>query len=370
MDISQIRDLAETVKQARAEKLNEAMTKTALVMPFLRALGYDVFNHKEVAAEYTADFGTKKGEKVDFAILRHGRPVMLMECKPIGTALDSSKCSQLFRYFTTCPEVKIGILTDGCHYMFFSDIEQENVMDQTPFMEIDLCDFQERLLPELEKLSKSSWNIDEVLYSASALKIVQAIKSAFAADIDNPSGEFVKFYGSLCYGGPFTAKQKQNFWPLVKQAVDEYFEDRINQRLEAAKFAGVKAQVDKEIEKSEHLLPEEPQCQNSGIVTYNTEVWALVLIRTVLRDVISPARIVMRDQKSYCSILLDNNNRKTICRLFNFKHFDWGMESIGENAAIHIFNTEKGERFPLTFIDDIYPLVEYLVQAVRRIEGE
>ena len=148
MDISQIRDLAETVKQAKAENFNEAMTKTTLVMPFLRALGYDVFNHKEVAAEYTSDFGTKKGEKVDFAILRRGSPVMLIECKPIGTELDSNKCSQLFRYFTTCSDVKIGILTDGCRYMFFSDLEQENVMDRVPFMEIDIANFHERLLPD------------------------------------------------------------------------------------------------------------------------------------------------------------------------------------------------------------------------------
>lgn len=370
MDISQIRDLAETVKQAKAENFNEAMTKTTLVMPFLRALGYDVFNHKEVAAEYTSDFGTKKGEKVDFAILRRGSPVMLIECKPIGTELDSNKCSQLFRYFTTCSDVKIGILTDGCRYMFFSDLEQENVMDRVPFMEIDIANFHERLLPELDKLSKSAWDMRAILSSAWELKSVQTIKEEFAKDMENPSNEFVKFYGSLCCSGPFTAKLRKEFWPLVKRALDEYFEDRINQRLEAAKFTGLKAHVEKEIEEVNQTLPKEPQNNESGVITYNTEVWALVLIRTVLRDIVAPCRIGMRDQKSYCSILLDNNNRKTICRLYNFTHFDWGMENIGDHAAIHIFNTEKGERFPLTYIDDIYPLVDNLIQAVKRIDNK
>lgn len=368
MDISQIRELAEIIKQVQNDKLNEAMTKMSLVLPFIKALGYDIFNHKEVAAEYTADFGTKRGEKVDFAILRKGCPVMLIECKPLGTSLDTNKCSQLFRYFTTCSEVKIGILTDGCRYLFFSDLEQENVMDKTPFMEIDISNFQERLLPELEKLSKKSWDMGAVLHSAFDLKVVQVIKEAFADDIENPSEEFVKFYGSICYSGPFTTKQRKLFWPLVKRAVDEYFEDQINQRLEAAKLVNMKAQVQKEIIEATHNLPEEPQSNKPGVVTYNSEVWAFVVIRTLLREIIDPSRITMRDQKSYCGILLDDNNRKPICRLYNFEHFDWGMENIGKNAAIQIFYVEEGVRFPLKYIDDIYPLVDKLFQAVRRYE--
>lgn len=127
--------------------------------------------------------------------------------------------------------------------------------------------------------------------------------------------------------------------------------------------------VDSPVEKT-HNLPVEPETGKDGIVTHNTEVWALVAIRTLLRDVVSPSRIVMRDQKSYCSILLDDNNRKPICRLFNFDHFDWGMDNIGKNAYILILteSNEKGERHNLQYVDDIYPLTEPLVKAVMRHE--
>jgi len=39
-------------------------------MPFIDALGYDIFNPKEMVPEFTADVGTKKGEKIDYAIIQ------------------------------------------------------------------------------------------------------------------------------------------------------------------------------------------------------------------------------------------------------------------------------------------------------------
>ncbi len=36
-----------------------------MVMPFINALGYNVFDPLEVVPEYTADVGIKRGEKVD-----------------------------------------------------------------------------------------------------------------------------------------------------------------------------------------------------------------------------------------------------------------------------------------------------------------
>lgn len=54
----------------------EEATKNALVMPFIDALGYDIFNPKEVVPEFTADVGTKKGEKVDYAIMQDGEVII------------------------------------------------------------------------------------------------------------------------------------------------------------------------------------------------------------------------------------------------------------------------------------------------------
>ena len=50
-------------------------------MPFIAALGYDVFNPLEVLPEMSCDIGKKKGEKIDYAIIANNEPVILIECK-------------------------------------------------------------------------------------------------------------------------------------------------------------------------------------------------------------------------------------------------------------------------------------------------
>ncbi len=364
MEILQIQSLAERIRNAKNERLNEANTKSSLIMPFLQAMGYDVFNHNEVAQEYTSEFGTKKGEKVDIAILRDGSPVILMECKALGDSLDTGRCSQLFRYFSTQP-ARIGILTDGQRYLFFTDLEKQNIMDAKPFMEIDLLNFDERSLPELQKLTKETWDLDSVLSSAETLKFVRAIKMYIAEDVTSPSDAIVRFYASCCYDGKLTSKIVEIFRPIVKRAFAEHISDQISKRLNSLRVA------EEEVistPMAQDINNEAVQEDCDGIITYNTEEWGYITVRTLLSKYVESSRIYMRDQKTYCSILLDNNNRKPICRFYNFKHWEEGMENIGENAYILILtqSNDKGERFDLQFVDDIIPLEEKLHDAVKR----
>ena len=118
----------------------EEATKTAFVLPFIQMLGYDFFDPSEVVPEFTADVGTKRGEKVDFALIHDDAPAVLIECKKVGNKLDVDEMSQLLRYFTATT-VRLGILTDGIHYRFFCDLDQPNVMDPRPFFEFNMLDF-------------------------------------------------------------------------------------------------------------------------------------------------------------------------------------------------------------------------------------
>ena len=368
MDISQILSMAERVKAAIPENLNEANTKTSLIFPFLQAMGYDVFDHNEVAQEYTAEWGTKKGEKVDIAILREGLPSILIECKPMGDPLDTGKCSQLFRYFSTQP-ARIGILTNGQRYLFFSDLEKQNVMDGKPFMEIDLLNFNERVLPELQKLTKETWDLDAALSSAETLKYTRAIKLLVAQDVENPTDETVRHYASQCYEGKLMARVIEMFRPIVKRAFAEHVSDQITKRLESVRVAAeVPAPtLEEKVPDTESLEPVDNAEGGRGIVTHETEVWAFFIIRSILHNTIDPARVFMRDQKTYCGILLDDNNRKPI-----FGPSASEEEGIGHNAYIVILtkgNTE-GEKFPIGYLDDLYPLTDKLIEAVKRHEGD
>ena len=97
--IDQLRSLAVRITNTKDMIQTEEATKNAMVMPFMQALGYNVFDPLEVTPELIADVGTKKGEKVDYAILRDGKPIILFECKKCSGDLNINHASQLFRYF-------------------------------------------------------------------------------------------------------------------------------------------------------------------------------------------------------------------------------------------------------------------------------
>jgi hypothetical protein len=115
--IDQLRALATRVAAAKDMIQTEEATKNAMIMPFIQLLGYNVFDPMEVTPELVADVGTKKGEKVDYAVLRDGKPIMLFECKKSGADLHINHASQLFRYFHVT-EARFGVLTNGLAYKF------------------------------------------------------------------------------------------------------------------------------------------------------------------------------------------------------------------------------------------------------------
>ena len=132
-----VRDIADRIPDVLERLVTEEATKNALVMPFIAALGYDVFNPTEVVPEFTADVGNKSGEKVDYAILLDGQPIILLECKLASTTLDNAHLNQLIRYFSTTP-ARIGVLTNGIVYRFYADLDRPNMMDTKSFLEFDL----------------------------------------------------------------------------------------------------------------------------------------------------------------------------------------------------------------------------------------
>jgi len=143
-------------------------------MPFIQILGYNVFDPNEVTPEFNADVGTKKGEKVDYAILKEGSPILLFECKAFNVDLAKEHASQLYRYFSVTP-VKVGVLTNGILYQFFTDFDKPNTMDKKPFLEVNLLDIKESAIIELKKFTKSGFNIDDLEDVASELKYTNEI---------------------------------------------------------------------------------------------------------------------------------------------------------------------------------------------------
>ena len=151
MDLSNIINKLNSNKQFKTEE----ETKNGLILPMFMKLGYDVFDTDEFKPEVSADVGAKQGEKVDYAIYIKGQPVMIIECKQRDKKLDSH-INQLYRYFTTIPDMHLALLTNGDDYWFFTDSERPNIMDLEPYMKLRLSTADETELEQLKKYTKEN----------------------------------------------------------------------------------------------------------------------------------------------------------------------------------------------------------------------
>lgn len=207
--IDRLTELSKTASRVIDQLETEEATKNALIMPLINALGYNVFDPTEVVPEYTADVGTKKGEKVDYAIMREGAPIILFECKTAGADLDKEHASQLYRYFSVT-DARFGILTNGVNYRVFSDLESPNKMDSRPFLEFSILDINDDVAEQLKKFAKATFDLEDILSTASDLKYTKGIKRALMEEWTNPSEELVKLFASRVYQGRMTQTAKNS----------------------------------------------------------------------------------------------------------------------------------------------------------------
>lgn len=310
----QIMALSKRALKVKESIATEEATKTSLVMPFFQLLNYDVFNPEEFVPEYVADVGIKKGEKVDYAILKDGVPVILIEAKSVTEQLKKHD-SQLFRYFVTT-KAKFAILTNGIHYRFYTDLEEQNKMDSVPFFEFNLLDIREQQIVELSKFKKNMFNIDSIITTASELKYTSQIKNFLKSQWDKPSDDFIKLILTDIYQGTKTRQVIDKFSEIVKKSLKEYVNDLLNDRLKAAIMDTMTepALVSKEADVA-LVVTEPPDKGNSNIITTEDEIEAFITIKVLLSEVISPKRVTFRDRETYFTILIDDNARKWICRL-------------------------------------------------------
>ena len=358
--IDQIRELSERALDLKEVLETEEATKNALIMPFIRLLGYDVFDPREVVPEYTADVGIKKGEKVDYAICKDGSPAILFECKAAGVNLDGSHTNQLYRYFSAVQAARFGVLTNGIAYRFFSDIEAENRMDDKPFLELNLLDIRESLVNELKKFSKESFDVDNILSTASELKYTREIKHILAAEYELPTEDFVRFCIANVYSRPKTQTVIEQFAHITKRAFHQFVNDHLNERLKSALGGEVAPVSTLDSGQSNAVQDDEDREGDEKIVTTEEEWEAFFAVKSILYGMVDLSRVTMRDRIRYCGILLDDNNRKPICRL----HFN------GTKKYLGTFDADKKEtRIPIDSVNDIYQYADQLKFTCQTYDG-
>lgn len=349
-----IKRLTERIESLKANLQTEEATKTALIMPFISALGYDVFNPLEVLPEMCCDIGTKKGEKIDYAILKDGEPIILVECKHWQQNLTLHD-NQLLRYFHVS-KAKFGVLTNGIIYRFYTDLAEPNKMDEKPFLEVNLLDIKEEQIEELKKFHKSYYDVEEILSTASELKYMGELRTVIEKEFTSPSPDLVKFLGKQVYEGVFTPKVLEQFTALLKRTIQNYINTTISDRLKAAinDHETIKVETPN-VEVTEPIVEDIPA---NKIVTTEEEIEAFYIIKAILRDTIATERVTYRDAQSYFAIFIDNNNRKPVCRLYLNSETNKKITFVGED--------KKEQHNKINSLDEIYQYSDQLIEAAKR----
>lgn len=332
----------------------EEATKNAFVMPFIQILGYDIFNPTEVIPEFICDIGTKKGEKVDYVIKKDNEPILIIECKHWKESADAHN-SQLHRYYHVS-KARFGVLTNGHTYNFYADLEKPNIMDEKPFFTLDLSNLKDSSLKILENFTKNSYNLESILDSAEDLKYIKAIRSEFEKELQNPSDEMVKLLVSRFFDKPITAIRLATFREYTKKAFSNSINESISFRLKNALNMN-----DIVPSKENDKIPSiDENTESPKFITTEEEIEGSQIVKAILREILPAARIAFRDTQSYFGILLDDNNRKPICRL----HFN------SSNKYIELFQNGKdgGEKKLLNSLEDIYEYKSELLSTLKNYE--
>lgn len=347
---TQLKALADKIHQLKDKIETEESTKHAFVLPFINILGYDTFNPTEVVPEFTADQGLKKGEKVDYAIFQNEEPILIIECKNWKENLTIHN-SQLFRYFHVT-KTRFALLTNGIQFQFFTDLDEKNKMDEKPFLEFDITNLKENTVNEITKFHKSNFDVNNIVNNASSLKYTKEIKKLINEELNEPTFDFIRLFANKVYNGRLTEKVMEEFKELVQKGFNQLISDKVNDRLNAA--------LNKEAEKQQ-VEQIEVVVDESKVITTEEELEAYRIVVAILRRKLPVDRIIHRDTQSYFGILLDDNNRKPLCRL----HLNGNKKYLG------LIDESKNEiKQPIETIDDIYLFEKELLKTVGFYEEE
>lgn len=269
-----IAKLSDKVCKNADHVLGEEATKMAFIAPFFSALGYDISEPTEVMPEYVADFATKgigPLKKVDYAIAINGAIIMLVEAKARGQKAEAHD-GQIQFYFNGLLGTKVGIVTNGSHYRFFTDLEHINRMDKEPFFSFDILKYDLKDIENLKFFHRDNFDATAIGQHAEEMVYIKSMTKLVGDLLRSPSKEFMHFLLSqLELKGIITNRKIKKFEPIIKKSIQnslvELMTRSINQEIAQPMETNGDVILDevKEIqEKESELTIEDPKVETTA----------------------------------------------------------------------------------------------------------
>lgn len=331
-------DLAKHVEQIRGRiphvrhegersspNAGEEATKQALVVPLLQALGYDVFDPREVRPEFIADFAVKKAgqfEKVDYAIYLNGALALFVECKALGAVLQDNG-GQLSRYFNSEPNVRCAIITDGVRIRVYTDLQQPNIMDANPWLEIDLLNIKPAEIDLLRRFRKADFVPGDITELAEETVYYNTIVKMISSQLHEPSESFVRWVaGELPNSPRVTSKLVERMTPILRRAIQSAIVDHVARSFARPPEPPAPAEAVPPVEAASPPAAEAKVEAKPGIVTTADELEVAKIVEGWVKELRPTGEFGFRDGKGYFT-LHQNNLRKWFARFGLEKKPGW-----------------------------------------------
>ncbi len=299
---------------------NEETAKMALIVPFLRCLGYDPNSPKEVRAEFSAPFtqgdGKRVPDRMDYAVFGQDgvTPLFVVEAKPLGSDLRALS-NQLARYISQMPELHFGLITDGCRYLFYGDLDQPNVMDAEPFFVLELDHEQtdwERAAKFLNKFSRDRFDAEALVTDAENSRYKQALSDKLKAALADPGADdrFLRWLTDGVYTGKRTAGVMERLGKVAKEAVEpalmafmsDSFVEGLRSRIASAHVATT-AEAESDADSMDAPDEDAEAADENGVVTTDEEIEFHRFAQAICeRAGYDASNVLYRDTRSYFNV--------------------------------------------------------------------
>lgn len=309
---------------------NEEGTKTSLILPLFKILGYDIENPQKMIPEYTVE-----NDRVDYSIMQDNAPLLFIEAKSVKEDLNKHK-EQAKKYFNNS-DTKIICLTNGLTYNFYSDINKDNIMDDEPFLSFDIekiTDFEIRYLKNLSIDNFTMENYSDVVYQIKATEFIRH-------QLENPSDEFIRFVANNISNKKKTKKFLEKVKKLIFGSVKDVLSVISNGKI-----------VISQINTSAKIKSNNPQ-----IITTEEELEGYKIIVSILSEIYSVTNLNYKDTQKYFAIIANKKPGNWIARLYLGVKKKSIMLPDGNNGY---------KRYQLNDINDLYKYKDELLDSASK----
>ena len=233
-------------------------------------------------------------------------------------------------------------------------------MDETPFLEMDILNIKESLVPELKRFCKSNFDEAEIFNRASELKYSNEIKKYFTEQLASPSDDFVRFMINCCFKGTKTSPVVEKFRPIVKTSLNSLISEMMNDRITTALKSEIVAKAEPEPESETEPVLESDEAESETqeeILPTEDEFLAYKIIKAILIEHINASHVTYKDTTRYFAVLYKGMPSRWICRF-----------RLGDRKSyIGLPDAEGKETLhPIQSVDDIYGFKDQIVEAAKR----